>query len=70
MSHKDGTKPPGIVRSTSVAGVAIVFGLCAAYDFWRGYRHGGSPLDGVFFVIFGLPVTLAIWYMVSRRSGK
>lgn len=70
MSGDDGTKPPRILQATSVAGVVVFFGLCAAYDFWRGYRHERSPLEGMVFVFLGLPVTLLIWYLVSRRSDK
>ena len=70
MGHEDETRPPKFLKVMSVGGVVMFFALCAAYDFWRGYRHDGSLTGGIAFVVLGIPSTLLIWYLASRRSDK
>jgi hypothetical protein len=70
MSREEETKLPKILKLTSAIGLFLAFALCAGFDFWRGYRRGGSPTDGVVFVIIGLPFTILLWCFISRRLDK
>ena len=48
--------------------VAVAIIAAMAYDFYRGYQHTGSVLEGLFWVIGGLIVLAILWGLYSLRS--
>lgn len=68
MDNQD--KPPRILKTASGIGLVLAFSLCAAYDFWRGYQTDRSLMGGIVFVVFGIPFTVVLWYLISKKSDK
>jgi hypothetical protein len=54
----------------SLLTIAVLIGISAFYDFYRGYHQGKSIAAGVLSVIFGFCILALFWLLFSRRNSN
>ena len=56
------------MKNRSAIVLALLVGASAVFDFYRGYQHERSIVQGAIFVILGFGVLGLFWWVYSRRT--
>ena len=57
------------MNKRTIALIAVVIAISAAYDFYRGYHHTRSIVGGIIVAVFGLLfLAWLIWMFSNHRN--